>query len=85
MLDNDHDDDDDNMSTPPPPATVYLMFATVGDTTWRLFIPTIGGTLLGLWADKSWHTTPWLTVVGIVLGSTIAIWLVYLQIKKIRE
>lgn len=59
-----------------------LVLGTVADTTWRLFIPSIGGTLLGLWVDKSMEKTPLFTVIGILLGTSIAIWLVYIQIKK---
>ena len=77
---------DDGKKTPPPSKEmVILVFSTVGDTTWRLFIPTIGGTLLGLWADKSWDTTPWLTIAGIILGSVIAIALVRAQLKKVKN
>ena len=77
---------DDGKKTPPPSKEmVILVFSTVGDTTWRLFIPTIGGTLLGLWADKSWNTTPWFMVFGIVLGSAIAVALVRAQLKKVNN
>lgn len=61
------------------------MLATFGDVTWRLFVPTIGGTLLGLWADKSWHTTPWFTGIGIIVGSISAILLVRAQINMINK
>lgn len=77
--------DDDAKSPPPTREMVVLVFSTVGDTTWRLFVPTIGGTLLGLWADKSWNTTPWLTILGIILGSAIAIALVRAQLKKVKN
>jgi F0F1-type ATP synthase assembly protein I len=77
---------DDGEKTPPPSKKmVILVFSTVGDTTWRLFIPTIGGTLLGLWADKSWGTTPWLMILGIVLGSAAAVALVRAQLKKVNN
>jgi F0F1-type ATP synthase assembly protein I len=26
------------------------------------------GVVAGRWADRRWHTTPWLTVVGLLLG-----------------
>lgn len=66
----------------PSDKVAIMMLGTLADTTWRLFIPSIGGTLLGLWADKSIDTTPIFTVIGIATGSLLAIWLVYLQIKK---
>jgi hypothetical protein len=76
--------DDDKPSTPDS-KTVLLVFATVGDTTWRLFIPSIGGTLLGLWADNAQDTAPIFTIIGIVVGSIIAIMLVRAQIKKVNN
>jgi len=74
--------------SPVPPktsSTVILMALTIADTTWRLFIPSVGLTILGLVADKYWHTTPWLMVLGIVLGVIIALWLVRSQIKKVEK
>lgn len=65
-----------------PEKIAIIMLGTVADTTWRLFIPSIGGTLLGLWADKSMETTPLCTIIGITVGSLVAFWLVYIQIKK---
>jgi len=82
---NKNKQDDGKQASPPSGKMVLLIFSTVGDTTWRLFIPTIGGTLLGLWADKSWNTTPWFMILGIVLGAVIAIALVRAQLKKVKN
>ena len=32
----------------------------------------VGPTLLGLWADQSWGTTPWLLILGACLGLLLA-------------
>jgi len=37
--------------------------------------------LLGAWCDRSWGTTPWLTVVGAVLGFVLGI----VQILRIAQ
>lgn len=55
------------------------------DTSTRLFVPSVGGTVLGLWADKSWGTKPWGTIAGVTLGSIIAFLLVYLQLKAVKK
>jgi F0F1-type ATP synthase assembly protein I len=34
---------------------------------------TIGGTYLGIWLDKLWGTTPWMLLLGIMLGLTAGI------------
>lgn len=67
-------------SAEPPVNAATFMVGTIADTTWRMFIPSIGGTLLGLWADRSWGTTPWLMIAGIALGATIAGLLVWRQL-----
>lgn len=75
----------DDVRSMPPAKTVAMLLGTAADTTWRLFLPSIGGTLLGLWADKHWDTAPWCITAGIVLGSVLACYLVYIQIKKVQR
>lgn len=58
--------------------TVSVLLGTIGDTTWRMFVPTVGLTLLGVWADAQLETKPWLMAVGIILGFLGA----FLLIKK---
>lgn len=77
--------DDDNKTVPPDTSTVVLLLGTIGDTTWRMFVPTIGLTILGLVADKLLGTTPWLMAGGIILGALGAIVLVRRQLKEVQE
>jgi hypothetical protein len=77
--------DGDKKPTPPERSTVILLLGTIGDTTWRMFIPTIGLTVLGLLADKQFGTTPWIMTLGIILGALLAAALVRRQIKKVNE
>ena len=77
--------DGDKQSTPPDASTVILLLTTIGDTTWRMFVPTIGLTILGLMADKSLNTTPWIMILGIITGAYLAYVLVKRQIKKVKE
>ena len=58
------------------------MLATIGDTTWRMLVPSVGFTLLGVWLDGVFDTKPWLMFAGILVGFTFAILLVAKQIKK---
>lgn len=78
-------DKEDDVNPAPSPKVVMLMFATLADTTARLFVPTIGGTILGIWADHSFNTTPFLTIFGVLLGTALASMLVYLQIQKVKK
>lgn len=77
--------DGDKKPTPPDKSTVVLLLGTMGDTTWRMFVPIIGLTVLGLLADKRFHTTPWIMIVGIVLGIALAAVLVRRQMKKVQR
>jgi hypothetical protein len=61
--------------TPPPKSTdastVILLLGIAGDTTWRMFVPVIGGTVLGIWGDHSFGTKPWATVVGVAVAALL--------------
>jgi F0F1-type ATP synthase assembly protein I len=50
-----------------------------------MFVPSVGFTLLGVWADVQLDTKPWLMVVGIVVGCTGAALLVKKQISGIES
>lgn len=75
---------DDN-GVPPDSSTVILLLLTLADTTWRLFIPTVGFTILGLILDKQVQTTPWIMIAGIVVGVVVAILLIRAQLKKVEQ
>lgn len=70
---------------PPDKSTVILLLNTIGDTTWRMFVPSIGFTIIGVITDRQLGTKPWLTVVGIVVGSVVAGLLVRRQIKRVQQ
>jgi hypothetical protein len=74
----------DEKSLPPKQSTVLLLL-TIADTTWRLFIPTIGFTIAGLLLDKQFGTTPWVMVVSMALGVAIALLLTRSQLKKVKN
>ena len=57
---------------------------TIADTTWRMFVPSVGFTLLGVWADAEWNTKPWLMVAGIIIGAASAYLLVSRQIARLK-
>jgi len=75
----------DDRKTPPAISTVILLLGTIADTTWRMFIPTIGLLILGLLADRRLHTTPWIMILGLLVGSYLAYVLVRRQIKRVNK
>ncbi len=79
--------DDTPSGTPRPPerTTVVLLLATMLDTTWRMFVPTLGLTALGLWADTSWGTGPLWSLVGVTIGIVIAALLIRQQFRNVKN
>lgn len=65
-------------------ATAIMMQTIIG-TTWRMFVPSIGLMLVGLWADLMLHTKPWLMFVGIIVGLATSAALIYQQIRFIKQ
>lgn len=74
----------DDHQMPPKHSTVLLML-TIADTTWRLFVPLVGSTILGLLADKQLGTKPWVMIIAMVVGAIAAFLLVRIQIKKVKQ
>lgn len=77
------DSDDKRVpSEKPNKSTVILLFTIAADTTWRMFIPIIGGTIVGVWADNALQSKPIVTIIAIVVGVVIATLLVRQQLKR---
>ena len=64
---------------------MMILARTMIGTMWRMFLPTIGLILLGLWLDNvSGMKMRWL-LAGIISGAIISVILVALQIAKIKQ
>ena len=72
-------------TTKPPKSTAFLLLFTILDTTWRAFVPTIGGTVLGVVLDNVFNKAPLFTLIMIPIGFVISAVLIALQIKKVRK
>lgn len=75
----------DDKPTPPDKTTVILLLGTIGDTTWRMFVPILSLTFAGVYADKALGTKPWLTGIGILVGSAVAGILVKRLLQKVNN
>jgi F0F1-type ATP synthase assembly protein I len=62
-----------------------LLLATALDTTWRAFIPTIGGTFLGIWIDHSFTIAPMGTIICLITGTALSAFLITKQIRDVRK
>ncbi len=52
---------------------------------WRLAVPMVGLTLLGVWLDGRFGTRPWLALVGLGLGIVIGYYAVYRLLLPIMK
>lgn len=69
----------------PTRSAVILMLTDIGNTTWRMFVPVLGGFGLGIWADRSWNTRPWWTIIGIVIGIILTTALMARQFQAVKN
>ena len=64
---------------------MMILARTMIGTMWRMFLPTIGLTLLGLWLDNVSGMKMRRLLAGIISGAIISVILVALQIAKIKQ
>lgn len=79
---------EDTQTTDRPPTITkgaILLLLTIADTTWRAFVPTIGGTILGVTLDNVLNTAPLITAISIIVGFGVSIVLIVLQIRSVRR
>lgn len=82
------DDDDEEPVRPITPEQVKqpiidlpgaAAFATMGMSAAVIIAL---GVVLGLWADRSWGTSPWGLLIGIALGTVAAVVSVVKQVRR---
>ncbi len=79
-LPGEHDSTDRDVA-PSRPSALYLI-ATMADTTWRMFVPTIALILVGNWLDRYYGLKPWLMLLGALAGTIIAAYLIKQQLQR---
>lgn len=62
-----------------------LIFMTALDTTWRAFIPTLGGVFLGIGIDHWFNIAPTATIVCLILGVITSTLLIAKQLRDVRK
>lgn len=62
-----------------------LLLMTALDTTWRAFVPTIGGTFLGIGIDHLFNIAPTGTIVCLILGFAASAYLIVKQLTSVRR
>jgi F0F1-type ATP synthase assembly protein I len=61
---------------------VASLVSSMAETTWRMFGPPAVLVPLGIWADISWRTKPWLTIAAAFVGLGLSIILVRQQMRN---
>lgn len=64
---------------------INLLLITILDTTWRAFVPTIGGTIIGVVIDNQLNTKPWWTAIMITIGCVVSGLLIFLQLREVNK
>lgn len=62
-----------------------LLTMTALDTTWRTFVPVIGGTILGVAIDNRFDLSPITTIIGLIVGIVIAGLLIKKQLEDVNK
>lgn len=62
-----------------------ILLVTALDTTWRAFVPTIGGTFLGIGIDNLFDIAPIATIVCLILGFAMSVVLIIRQLSSVRK
>jgi F0F1-type ATP synthase assembly protein I len=68
-----------------PISAPMLLFVTALDTTWRAFVPTLGGTFVGIGLDAWLHSAPIGVISCLILGTILSIVLIARQLINIRK
>lgn len=76
---------DDKLKPPEKSSAALILFATAASTTWRMFVPTLGGTFIGLWLDSVYKTEPWCSIGGLAIGIVVTAVLIKQQYKQVDK
>jgi hypothetical protein len=67
----------------PNRGTAILMFATIADTTWRLFVPVFVLFGIGFYFDNEQQQKPIFGLIGAITGALLGFMLVRQQYRQI--
>lgn len=68
-----------------PRSSVVLLFLTIIDTTWRMFVPVIGFALVGVRLDILFEKAPICMVTMIFVGIVCSAILVKSQLARVKR
>lgn len=62
-----------------------ILVVTGLDTTWRAFVPTIGGTFAGIGLDRLFGSSPIFLFIMLAGGTALSVYLIARQLIDIRK
>lgn len=62
-----------------------LIIMTALDTTWRAFIPTLGGLFLGIGLDQLFNSAPAAVIICLATGTALSVFLIAKQLRDVRR
>ena len=68
-----------------PLSAPMILVVTALDTTWRAFVPTIGGTFAGIGLDRLFSSSPVFLIICLILGTALSIFLIARQLIEVRS
>lgn len=64
-----------------PDKDFLVTLGVYGAIGFQLAISVVVGVMVGRWLDARWGLTPWLTIVGMLLGSGAGFWNLFRLLK----
>lgn len=65
------------------PSPAYIVQSTLLDTTWRMFVPIVTLSVLGIVIDTAFALRPWCMLGGMAIAVVITAYLIARQIKQV--
>ena len=76
---------DPSQTTRQPLSAPMLLIATALDTTWRAFLPTLGGTFAGIGLDAWLGIAPFGVIGCLIIGTVLSVILIARQLINVRK
>lgn len=74
-----------SVDAPKATSAARFVWVSLADTTWRVAVPTVLFSVVGIMLDKWLHTMPLCTLIGLVVGLAAAAKLVWDQLERANK
>lgn len=74
-----------SVDAPKTTSGMGAVWLSLADTTWRVAVPTVLFSVVGIMLDKWLHTMPLCTIIGLIVGLVAAAKLVWNQLERVNK